>query len=176
MASRDLVKMLAWMGWVRMKPETVSNEVPGDPGGWSTECGGSSGARLTHHLTDGEPGASREMSSMRMGVAGALPSCPEGEPENSLLRHEYSMFWKEETPVSVELLLWSRHCPYPYCRLAHAFTAGWPMPLLQALPMPSLQAGTLSFTCFLSARSSGKLCYCDLSLLARPGGLWAPNC
>lgn len=64
------------------------------------------------------------MSSMRMGVAGALPSCPEGEPENSLLRHEYSMFWKEETPVSIELLLWSRHCPYPYCRLAHAFTAG----------------------------------------------------
>lgn len=29
-ASGDLVKMLAWMWWVRMKPESISNEVPGD--------------------------------------------------------------------------------------------------------------------------------------------------
>lgn len=51
---------------------------------------------------------------------------------------------------------------------AHALTAGWSM----LLP----QAGILSFPCFLSARSSGKLCYRDLSILARPGGLWIPNC
>lgn len=49
--------MLALMQWVRAKPETVSNEIPGDQGGWPTECGGGSGARLLPRVTDGEPGA-----------------------------------------------------------------------------------------------------------------------
>lgn len=89
------------------------------------------------------------MSSVRMGVAGALPGSP--EDELGLLKHQHPMLGKEEIPGSVEHLLWARHDPCPYWRLA-------------------------PFPCFFSARSSGKLCYCDLSLLARPGGLWIPNC
>lgn len=88
---------------------------------------------LTHHVTDGEPGAVREMSSVKMSVAGALLGCSEGELGCGLLRHEHLMLRKEETPVSLELLLWARHCPCPYCRLAHALTAGW-HPFLSLLP------------------------------------------
>lgn len=70
-------------------------------------------------MTDGEPGAPREMSARRMGVAGVLSGCPEGWGSSqgvSFLRHEHPMLGKENTPVSVEYLLWAR--------LAHALTAG----------------------------------------------------
>jgi hypothetical protein len=60
------------------------------------------------------------------------------------------MLWKEEIPVSIELLLWARQCPCPYLRLA-------------------------PFPCFFVPEDEGS-CYHDLSLLARPGGLWTPNC
>lgn len=63
-------------------------------------------------MTDGEPGAPREMSARRMGVAGVLSS----SQGVSFLRHEHPMLGKENTPVSVEYLLWAR--------LAHALTAG----------------------------------------------------
>lgn len=53
------------------------------------------------------------------------------------------------------LCLWSTSCG-----------PGSPMPLLQVA----------SFLCFLHARSSEKLCHCDLSLQARAGGLWTPTC
>lgn len=76
-------------------------------------------------MTDGEPGAVREMSSVRMGVAGALPGCSEGELGYGLLRYEHLILREEVTSVSVEPLLWARHCPCPYRRLAHGLTAGW---------------------------------------------------
>lgn len=60
------------------------------------------------------------------------------------------MLWKEDTPVSVELLLRARQCPCPYCRLA-------------------------PFPCFFVPEDEGSY-YHEFSLLARPGGLWTPNC
>lgn len=60
------------------------------------------------------------------------------------------MLWKEDTPVSVELLLRARQCPCPYRRLA-------------------------PFPCFFVPEDEGSY-YHEFSLLARPGGLWTPNC